>query len=139
VPARDREKAVGFASPSICATVSDSSGFERWLMCPVCRRNSGATTGRLMPRRSTPSCLWSYPSSFCVFPTRAFAEVVFTVLFAIWTHKAPVWLFVALARQLDWRAARVRESREPAPLMGRVSFVQTARGGPLFPMGLLTN
>jgi hypothetical protein len=42
-------------------------------------------------------------------------------------------------RQLDWRAARVRESREPAPLMGRVSFVQTARGGPLFPMGLLTN
>jgi hypothetical protein len=27
----------------------------------------------------------------------------------------------------------VRESREPAPRMGRVSFVQTARGGKLFP------
>jgi len=28
----------------------------------------------------------------------------------------------------------VRESREPAPRMGRVSFVQTARGGKLFPV-----
>jgi len=50
-----------------------------------------------------------------------------------------VLFFVALARQLSWRAARVRESREPAPRMGRVSFVQTARAGRLFPIGLLTN
>ena len=32
----------------------------------------------------------------------------------------------------------MRESREPAPRMGRVSFVQTARGGKLFP-GLFSN
>jgi hypothetical protein len=32
-----------------------------------------------------------------------------------------------------WRAARVRESREPAPRMGRVSFVQTTQGRRLFP------
>jgi hypothetical protein len=28
----------------------------------------------------------------------------------------------------------VRESREPAPRMGRVSFVQTAKGRELFPV-----
>src|SRR5207245_6935055 len=33
--------------------------------------------------------------------------------------------------QFCWRAARVRESREPALRMGGVSFVQTARGGKL--------
>jgi hypothetical protein len=32
----------------------------------------------------------------------------------------------------------VRESREPAPLMGRVSFVQTAWAVRLFPFFLLT-
>src|SRR2546429_1503584 len=32
------------------------------------------------PRRSTPSWLWSYTSSFCVFPERACWDVVFTVL-----------------------------------------------------------
>jgi len=48
-------------------------------MCLVCRRNSGATTSRLLPRRATSSCLWSYASWFCVFPARALGEVVFTV------------------------------------------------------------
>jgi hypothetical protein len=41
--------------------------------------------------------------------------------------------FFVAEPQFCWRAARVRESREPAPRMGRVSFVQTARGGKLFP------
>jgi|SRR6266566_2298524 len=37
------------------------------------------------------------------------------------------------------RAARARESREPAPHMGRVSFVQTILDRQLFPVGPLTN
>jgi hypothetical protein len=32
----------------------------------------------------------------------------------------------------------VRESREPAPHMGRVSFVQTTQGSQLFPVFSLT-
>src|SRR2546429_9633839 len=56
----------------------------------------------------------------------------------LWTHEAPVQFFVALARQFSWRAARGRESREPAPRMGRVLIGQTARGGPLFPPRVLT-
>ena len=86
-----------------------------------------------MPRRSTPSCLWSYPSAF---PGKGLWGARFTVLVSIWTHKAPVRLLSPLPA--NWIGGRrgVRESREPAPLMGRVSFVQTARGGPLFPMGL---
>ena len=36
-------------------------------------------------------------------------------------------------------AARVRESREPAPHMGRVSSVQTSQAGELFPIQALTN
>ena len=48
--------------------------------------------------------------------------------------KTPVATLVFVADpQSSWRAARVRESREPAPRMGRVSFVQTARRLRLFP------
>src|SRR5215472_14341391 len=202
----------GLAPFRIWSTVSNSSGFDRWLMSPVCRRNSGSTDSALIlstaafnvpttsvlagllnpmwlslicaklsspaislepnsgkrlsayerstpprmtqkapvpaqamhfrkPRRSTPSWLWSYTSWFWLFSEWASWDVVFRdmVLLRFWTHGGPVLFFVALARQLSWRAARVRESREPAPRMGRVSFVQTARAGRLFPIGLLTN
>jgi hypothetical protein len=37
------------------------------------------------------------------------------------------------------RAARVREYREPAPRMGRVSLVQTTTSRQIFPASVLTN
>src|SRR5690242_3664790 len=85
-----------------------------------------------------PSWLWScnnssFPLPAIVFPlfrdTNAYSE---TPIPRFKDTRSNV-VFVA-DPQLSWRAARVRESREPAPRMGRVSFVQTARGDKLFPV-----
>ena len=56
-------------------------------------------------------------------------------------HRVGEQLFslVVLFRLLFRRAARVRESREPAPHMGRVSHVQTEWVHQIFPISLLTN
>src|SRR5690348_17654214 len=71
-----------------------------------------------------PSCLWSCNN--LSFPLPA-------IRLLLWFRDTNTNAVFVAEPQFCWRAARVRESREPAPRMGRVSFVQTAGGGKLFP------
>src|SRR6266403_347097 len=84
------------------------------------------------PRRSIPSSLRSCRISSLLLP----------VIFSSPTSEDTSirnYLLPPVPANFLGRAARVRESREPAPHMGRVSFVQTTRVRQLFPVWSLTN
>src|SRR2546429_7769303 len=89
------------------------------------------------PRRSTPSWLWSYTSSFCVFPERACWDVVFTVLLSS-GHTKPQCSFSS-PLPANFHGGRRGGGRPGGPRRGWGGFwlCRTPRGARYFRPGCL--
>src|SRR2546429_7237473 len=91
------------------------------------------------PRRSTPSWLWSYTSSFCVFPERACWDVVFTVLLSS-GHTKPQCSFSSPLPANFHGGRRGGESPGgPRPVWDVVRFCRPPGGARYSPPGCFPN